>query len=266
MDNLTLMEFQNQRILTTKQLAEVYGVDEIRIRQGFTRNTSKFAEGKHYYKIQGKELKEFKAKYLNDTTLKFSSELILWTERGASRHCKILDTDKAWQQFDNLEERYFRAKPLMQPSYLIDDQIQRAQAWIREQEEKQQLKLVTKRQQQIIGELKPKADYTDTILQNKGLVTITQISKDYGMSGQAMNDLLHELDIQYKQSGQWLLYAEYQGKGYTHSRTIDIVRKDGTPDVKMYTKWTQKGRLFLYELLRDNGVLPAIEQEEVTYA
>lgn len=116
------------------------------------------------------------------------------------------------------------------------------------------------KQKQIIGELKPKADYVDKILKNKGLVTITQIAKDYGMSGQAMNNLLHKLKVQYKQSGQWLLYSEYQAKGYTHSETVEIVRIDGRPDVKMNTKWTQKGRLFLYELLKSNGVLPIIER------
>lgn len=114
---------------------------------------------------------------------------------------------------------------------------------------------------QIIKELKPKADYTDSILKNKGLVTITQIAKDYGMSGQEMNDTLHDLGVQYKQSGQWLLYLKYHDKGYTHSETIDITRSDGRPDVKMNTKWTQKGRLFIYALLRKHDILPLIEQE-----
>lgn len=152
---------------------------------------------------------------------------------------------------------------LQQPrdSYMIEDPVERAKAWIKEQEEKQKLALTNQRQQQIIGELQPKADYVDRILKNKGLVTITQIAKDYGMSGQAMNNLLHDLKVQYKQSGQWLLYRDHQGKGYTHSQTIDIVRKDGTPDVKMNTKWTQKGRLFLYDLLKENGILPTIEED-----
>ena len=119
---------------------------------------------------------------------------------------------------------------------------------------------LNQKQQQIIGELKPRADYTDRILKNKGLVTITQIAKDYGMSGQALNELLHVLKIQYKQSGQWLLYRDHQGKGYTHSETVDIKRKDGTNDIKMNTKWTQKGRLFLYELLKENEVYPDIEK------
>ena len=119
---------------------------------------------------------------------------------------------------------------------------------------------INKKQQQIIGELKPKADYMDSILQNKGLVTITQIAKDYGMTGQKMNRLLHELKVQYKQSGQWLLYEPHQGKGYTHSETVDIVRSDGRADIKMNTKWTQKGRLFLYKLLKKNDILPDIEK------
>ena len=122
------------------------------------------------------------------------------------------------------------------------------------------LSLVTKKQEQVIGELKPKADYVDSILKNPGLVTITQIAKDYGMSGYSLNKKLNELGIQYRQSDQWLLYRKYQDKGYTFSETMQIVRSDGRPDVKMNTKWTQKGRLFLYELLKENGVLPSIEK------
>lgn len=111
---------------------------------------------------------------------------------------------------------------------------------------------------QVIGELKPKADYTDKILKSKSLVTITQIAKDYGMSGTEMNKLLHDLNVQYKQSGQWLLYREHQSKGYTHSETFDL---EDVNKVVMTTKWTQKGRLFLYELLKVQGVLPLVEQE-----
>jgi len=113
---------------------------------------------------------------------------------------------------------------------------------------------------QLIGELKPKADYTDRILQNKGLVSISQIAKDYGVTGQALNAKLHELKIQYKQGNQWLLYAKYQACGYTHSKTIDITRSDGSKDVVMETKWTQKGRLFIYEQLKADRIIPVIER------
>lgn len=109
-------------------------------------------------------------------------------------------------------------------------------------------------------EMKPKADYTSKILKNKGLVTISQIAKDYGMSPQAMNKLLNEYGVQYKRSGQWLLYSEYHAKGYTHSETVDIEKKNGEKDIRMITKWTQKGRLFIYDLLKENEILPIIEQ------
>lgn len=124
----------------------------------------------------------------------------------------------------------------------------------------EQLTIENAQQKQMIGELKPKADYTDKILQNKGVVTITAIAKDYGMSGEKMNERLHELGVQYKQSEQWFLYSKYHNNGYTHSETIDLKHKDGTPFVRMNTKWTQKGRLFLYELLKKNGLVPVIER------
>ena len=147
---------------------------------------------------------------------------------------------------------------ILNPDYIIKI----ATALKEEKERRQALETENAQQKQIIGELKPRADYTDRILSNKGLVTITQIAKDYGMSGRKMNKLLEDLHVQYKQSGQWLLYADYHDKGYTHSKTINITRKDGTPDVTMETKWTQKGRLFIYDLLKSKDILPTIEQEQ----
>ena len=138
--------------------------------------------------------------------------------------------------------------------------IQVATALKEEREKSKTLEATVNVQQQLIGELKPKADYTDKILSNKGLVSITQISKDYGMSGYKMNKLLHDLGIQYKCGIQWLLYGKHQSLGYTHSKTIEITRTDGRSDVVMETKWTQKGRLFLYDLLKQEGILPMIER------
>jgi len=113
---------------------------------------------------------------------------------------------------------------------------------------------------QLIGELKPKADYTDKILQSKGTVKVNVIANDYGLTAIAMNKKLHELGVQYKQGEDWLLYSEHRGKGYTHSKTIHFFHKDGRPDTKMNMEWTQKGRLFLYEILKKNGIVPMIEQ------
>ena len=135
------------------------------------------------------------------------------------------------------------------------------QALKEEREYRKRLEFENSRQKQIIGELKPKADYTDIILQSKSLVTITQIAKDYGMSGSAMNALLHKYGIQFKQSGQWLLYSKYHNNGFTHSETVSITHSDGRNDTVLNTKWTQKGRLFIYNLLKSYGILPVIEKE-----
>ena len=143
---------------------------------------------------------------------------------------------------------------------LPSDYKQALKELISQVEENEKLQLENKAQEQQIAELKPKADYTDDILKNKGLVTITAIAKDYGMSGFAMNNKLHELGVQYKQSDQWFLYAKHQNKGYTHSETQKITHSDGRESIKMNTKWTQKGRLFIYNLLKSNGLVPMIER------
>lgn len=118
--------------------------------------------------------------------------------------------------------------------------------------------------EQRVNELTPKADYCDKVLADKSLVTITQIAKDYGMSGRALNAILHDLGVIYKQGKTWLLYAKYQKTGWTHSETIMVDKKDGTQKAVLNTKWTQKGRLGLYELLKTRGILPLIEQEAVS--
>lgn len=147
-------------------------------------------------------------------------------------------------------------KALASPDFLI----QLATKLKDEQTRRKEAEAEIRVKDQIIGELKPKADYYDEILKNPGLVTITQIAKDYGMSGKKMNRILHELGIQYKQSEQWLLYSDYHCLGYTQSEVTDIIRSDGTPDVKLLTKWTMKGRLFLYNKLKEKGIIPVIEQ------
>ena len=114
---------------------------------------------------------------------------------------------------------------------------------------------------QKIAELQPKADYLDMILQSKSLMTITQIAKDYGMSAKQMNKKLHALGVQYKQGSQWFLYAKYQNRSYTSSETISVIQSDGREKVVMNTKWTLKGRIFLYNLLKEEGILPMLEKE-----
>ena len=110
-----------------------------------------------------------------------------------------------------------------------------------------------------IKELKPKAEYTDMVLQSNNTFTITQIANDYGMSAQEFNKLLNKFEIQYKQSGQWLLYKPYKDKGYACSETTIISNGVGRVRTSMHTKWTQKGRKFIYDLLKCKGIVPTIE-------
>lgn len=151
--------------------------------------------------------------------------------------------------------------------YAIDDLLENpdmAIAALQKLKEERQLRLQVQEEiaqkNQIIQELQPKATYYDLVLQNKTLVPISVIAKDYGMSAKKLNKILHELKIQFKQGNTWLLYQKYAGKGYTQSKTHTI----DADYSKMHTYWTQKGRLFLYDLLKNKkGILPLIEQKEV---
>lgn len=126
---------------------------------------------------------------------------------------------------------------------------------------RKQLELENAQAKQMIGEMKPKASYYDLILQSKSLMPITKIAKDYGLSGKRLNQLLHEEGVQYKMGDTWLLYQCYADQGYTQSKThaIDAERS------KLHTYWTQKGRLFIYDLLKSRrGILPLIERNDLS--
>ena len=154
-------------------------------------------------------------------------------------------------------------KALASPDFLIE----LATRLKEEQEKNQRLQQEQKALEQeaiamnqTIAKLQPKANYVDMILKSHSTVLTTQIAQDYGMSARAFNKKLSELHIQHKVGRQWILYAEYQGKGYVHSKTIEIVRSNGQSDVTMQTEWTQKGRLFLYEKLKQYHIYPLIER------
>ena len=111
--------------------------------------------------------------------------------------------------------------------------------------------------------MKPKATYYDLILNNPSTVTITQIAQDYGMSAKKFNQILCDFRIQHKVNKQWILYADNINKGYVQSKPTNIPLANGTEKVVYNTEWTQKGRIFLYEKLKQAGILPMIENKDL---
>ena len=131
-----------------------------------------------------------------------------------------------------------------------------------QQEQLENLKVENETQKQIIGELQPIKEYVDTILSSDDTMTITQIAADYGLSGIKLNQILHQDKIIRNVGGQWLLYSEYMNKGYTKSSTVIIKRKDGSEKVIPTTKWTQKGRLKIHNILTEHGYLANMDKEK----
>lgn len=256
---LTPIENDGKRVLTTAQLAEGYGTDGKVISYNFNHNKERYTEGKHYYCLTGdalKAIREFHELPKNINTL------YLWTEKGALLHAKSLNTDKAWEVYDFLVENYFRIQQLQKniDSYTIDDPIKRAERWIEEYKEKQQLLTTVAVQEQQISEMKPKASYYDVVLNCPDLMSTSSIAKDYGKSAKWLNTYLHDKGIQYKQGNIWLLYQKYAQFGYTNTKTHTVSDADGIQHAKVHTYWTQKGRLFIYDLLKSDNVLPIVEQ------
>lgn len=118
-------------------------------------------------------------------------------------------------------------------------------------------------QNQQIQELAPKASYYDVVLNCKDLISVTEFAKDYGWSARRMNETLKNLGIQYRQGKHWFLYQKYADKGYTSTKTHVYLKNNGKEGCNIHTYWTQKGRLFVYDLLKDKNILPLIERKTI---
>lgn len=193
------------------------------------------------YEVRGKQYPKFNLSEEAFTLVVFSYN----TKEAVQTKIKFI------QEFKRMRETLMT---ISSPSYMIEDPIARAQKWIEEQ--KQRLML-----EQQVKENEPKVTYYDLILQSKNVINITQIAKDYGLSGKKMNQILNEEDVQYKMNGQWLLYSKHQDKGYTKSHTTEYRKSNGEIGTNLHTKWTQKGRLFIHNLLSKRGIEPLMDRE-----
>lgn len=129
------------------------------------------------------------------------------------------------------------------------------------QAEKESLEIEMLEMDKAITEMTPKADYADRILSSTDCMTVSQIAQDYGMSAKRFNRVLANACIQRRVGEQWILYADHQGKGYVRSKTCEYAKHDGSTGTKQLTVWTQKGRMFIYERLKNIGIFPEMEMK-----
>lgn len=156
---------------------------------------------------------------------------------------------------------YITTTPEMSDTEILAKAVLVAQTTIANRETRiKQLESENAEQKVLIQQMQKGNDYLNIILQSKGTLTTTQIAADYGITAVKFNKKLNEMRIQHKVNGQWILYSNLMGKGYVHSKTISFYHSDGRPDTRLSTEWTQRGRMFLYDALKEIGILPLIER------
>jgi phage antirepressor YoqD-like protein len=242
MNKLIPIEHKNQRVLTTHQLAEAYGTEAENINKNFSRNKERFIEGRDYYFLQGEELQVFKRLWTNSPEpLKYTSQLYLWTERGANRHSKILDTDRAWQQFDILEETYFRVKT---QQYQIPKSFAEALRLAADLEEHNQ-KLLAEN-----AAMKPKAEFFDAVAGSKDAISMGEAAKvlNFGKGRTTLFKILREEKILDKGN---IPYQEYIDRGYFRTVEQKYSKPDGSTHINIKTLVYQKGLDYIRKILKE---------------
>ena len=261
MNELTMIDDER---MTSLQIAEVTGKAHKNVMQAIRKMETAWVkvQGLKFQLLQ-KEVEVNNGGYKMQPYYSLTKEECLYiaTKFNDEARAKLV---RRWKE---LEEAH---RPAVPQNYL-----EALKAMVRIEEQKQQLAIENHKQQEQIAdisrenvelgnkitEILPKVSYYDKILESKSTMTVTQIAQDYGMSAVKMNRILAELKIQRKVQGQWILYNNYVPCGYVHSKAVDIVRADGRRDVKYNTEWTVKGRIFLYNKLKESNIIPLIEQD-----
>lgn len=199
-----------------------------------------FTEGQDFYSI------------LSESTGGRPAQDAAITIDMAKEICMLQRNEKgkqARQYFIQLEKDWNSPEKVMARALKIADQ------------KIKRLEVENEKQRQAIADFQPIKQYVDTILSSARTLTTTQIAADYDMSARALNKILHEEGIQHKVNGQWILYKDHMGKGYTKSKTISITRSDGSPDTVLHTEWTQKGRLMIHKILQSRGIEAVMDRK-----
>lgn len=252
-NSLTPVLYKERPVITTELLAQVYETEEKNIQMNFSRNQERFEEGVHFFKLQSGELKEFKNQpSFSGLVHPQASHLMLWTEKGASRHCKMLDTAKAWQRFDELEDTYFKVKEVKEKikqakdSYQISDPVERAQRWIEEAKEKRLLASQNEALVQQVVNLEPYKEYVEEISDSVTLHTVNTIASQLKMSAIALNKTLEARGIVYRQGKLIQLCSELRNKGLARMVTHKHFDEKGDLKTVDHLKWTERGRKFIF--------------------
>lgn len=243
--NVNIVEHKGQRVLTTEQVADVYGCESRNISDNFKNNEGHFEEGKHYFKLEGAELKAFKrhSENIGLPINKFASTLYLWTRRGASRHCKMLGTEKAWEMFDCLEENYFSQQKPELPDFT--DPVIAARAWADEVEKKQLAEAK-------VAELQPKADFYDAAASSESLFSMADVAKvlDMGIGRNKLFKFLREKKIL---QGDNMPYQRFVDAGYFKVVEGKFMAGDNVV-ISKTTYVKQKGIDYIRKCLKNEAV------------
>ena len=256
-ENISVIEWKGQRVITTALLAKVYKTNENNVKNNFNNHKKNFIEGKHYFLLQGEDLREFKRVVNNIDipvdNLKFTSQLYLWTKRGANRHCKILDTDKAWEQFDNLEEIYFKSEEHIQREMLdrlSDDELMAKALLVAQNKIAERDKIIAQQNEQI-EEQKPLVDFAVHVSQSKDTIDMDEMAKI--ASGEHINigrnRLIKWLKERKVLKDNRIPYQYFIDRGYFDVVEVEKETMYGTM-VFPKTVITGKGQLWVMEKLR----------------
>ncbi len=259
-DEIPVLEWQGVRVVTTETLARGYGVDEANIRNNLSRNLDRFEEGKHYFLLTGLKLREFKNRVTGSYSVgKNARSLTLWTERGAARMSKIVDTNEAWAFFEKLEDSYFRQKeqqPVAIPQTLPE--ALRLAAELAEQKQLLEQKAHQLNQQLVAAA--PKVDFADRVSVAKGIL-IGNFAKVVGLKQNALFAWLRENGILIASGGRKNVpFQQYINAGYFTVKEVVLDDEDGY-QIRLTPQLTGKGQQWLTRKLLDAGLLKPVAAE-----
>ena len=250
---ISVKEYRGQRVVTFKDIDSVHKRPDGTAKRNFYAHKERFIEGEEYFVRNSYEAS-------HEYGVVAPNGLTLLTESGYLMLAKSFTDDLAWKVQRQLVNWYFRARG-MQEIY-PQDYPSALRALTGETEKRMALESENEKQRQMIADFEPIKRYVDTVLDSKNTLTVTQIAADYGMTANRLNLILKTAGVQRKVNGQWVLSAPYRGKGYTESKTFSYTHSDGSPDSKLSTRWTQRGRRVIHEILASQGMIPVVDMAE----